>query len=100
MGKIPWAIKDGQKDYKMRFNMPGMNKNDVKVWVEENMLVVKAEKELREHHEGQANESEESSTGHETGLPVAMVGINTGSPFRKISSLRKLRHRSKMVFFT
>ncbi|KAL2322674.1 hypothetical protein Fmac_027053 [Flemingia macrophylla] len=29
-GKIPWAIKEGQKDYKMRFNMPGMNKNDVK----------------------------------------------------------------------
>ena len=45
--------------------MPGMNKNDVKVCVEESMLVVKAEKELREHHEGQANESEESSTGHE-----------------------------------
>lgn len=58
-GKIPWAIKEGQKDYKMRFNMPGMNKNDVKVWIEENMLVVKAEKVAREHHEGQANGSEE-----------------------------------------
>ncbi|KHM99542.1 Small heat shock protein, chloroplastic [Glycine soja] len=50
-GKIPWAIKEGQKDYKMRFNMPGMNKNDVKVWVEQNMLVVKAEKALQENHE-------------------------------------------------
>ncbi|XP_061340940.1 small heat shock protein, chloroplastic-like [Gastrolobium bilobum] len=61
-GKIPWAIKEGEKDYKMRFNMPGMNKNDVKVWIEENMLVVKAEKTLREHHQGQANGNEELSS--------------------------------------
>lgn len=58
-GKIPWAIKEGQKDYKMRFNMPGMNKNDVKVWVEQNMLVVKAEKALQENHEGQADGNED-----------------------------------------
>ncbi|XP_057431128.1 small heat shock protein, chloroplastic-like [Lotus japonicus] len=65
-GKIPWAIKEGQKDYKMRFNMPGMSKNDVKVWIEENMLVVKAEKVSREqHHESQANGSEELSPEHE-----------------------------------
>lgn len=65
-GKIPWAIKEGQKDYKMRFNMPGMSKNDVKVWIEENMLVVKAEKVPREQqHEGQANGSEELSPEHE-----------------------------------
>ncbi|KAJ1441346.1 HSP20-like chaperone [Sesbania bispinosa] len=64
-GKTPWAIKEGQKDYKMKFNMPGMNKNDVKLWIEENMLVVKAEKVPREHHEGQTNGSEELSTEHE-----------------------------------
>ncbi|KAK7305140.1 hypothetical protein VNO77_43040 [Canavalia gladiata] len=64
-GNIPWAIKEGQKDYKMRFNMPGMNKNDVKVWIEENMLVVKAEKALKEHHEGQANGNEELRSKHE-----------------------------------
>lgn len=65
-GKIPWEIKEGKKDYKMRFNMPGMNKNDVKVWIEENMLVVKAEKVAREHHhEGQANGNEELSPEHE-----------------------------------
>lgn len=64
-GKIPWAIKEGERDYKMRFNMPGMNKNDVKVWIEESMLVVKAEKVLTEHHECQANGNEELSTEHE-----------------------------------
>ncbi|KAL1369803.1 hypothetical protein HN51_000159 [Arachis hypogaea] len=69
-GKLPWLIKEGKKDYKMRFNMPGMNKNDVKIWVEENMLVVKAEKEQRVHHEGQENGSE----GHEDDWPASSYG--------------------------
>ncbi|QCD78294.1 HSP20 family protein [Vigna unguiculata] len=73
-GKIPWAIKEGQKDYRMRFNMPGMNKDDVKIWVEENMLVVKAEKTLREHHEAQANSNEEISTKYEEDWPANSYG--------------------------
>ncbi|KAK2387200.1 hypothetical protein P8452_25430 [Trifolium repens] len=63
--KIPWLIKEEQQDYKLRFNMPGMSKNDVKVWIEENMLVVKAEKTARENHEGQANSGGESSPEHD-----------------------------------
>ncbi|KAK6922334.1 Alpha crystallin/Hsp20 domain [Dillenia turbinata] len=43
-GRTPWEIKEGETAYKMRFDMPGMTKDDVKVWVEEKMLVVKAEK--------------------------------------------------------
>ncbi|KAK6252397.1 hypothetical protein QUC31_014117 [Theobroma cacao] len=38
----------------MRFDMPGMNKDDVKVWVEEKMLVVKAEKKGEEEGEWSA----------------------------------------------
>jgi HSP20 family protein len=63
--KIPWLIKEEQKDYKLRFNMPGMSKNDVKVWIEENMLVVKAEKTARENHEGQSNSDGELSQEHD-----------------------------------
>ncbi|KAL4363915.1 hypothetical protein GQ457_04G008320 [Hibiscus cannabinus] len=40
----PWEIKEREGEYKMRFDMPGMTKDDVEVWVEEKMLVFKAEK--------------------------------------------------------
>ncbi|KAJ0051348.1 hypothetical protein Pint_02893 [Pistacia integerrima] len=33
-----------ENEYRVRFDMPGMTKNGFKVWVEESMLVVKAEK--------------------------------------------------------
>ncbi|XP_073131096.1 small heat shock protein, chloroplastic-like [Henckelia pumila] len=43
-GRTPWDIKEAETEYKMRFDMPGMTKQDVKVWVEDKMLVVQAEK--------------------------------------------------------
>lgn len=58
--RTPWEIKEGQGDYKMRFDMPGMTKQDVKVWVEEKMLVVKAEKKIENGEaEGEKQEEEE-----------------------------------------
>lgn len=50
-GRTPWEIREGENEYKMRFDMPGMTKKDVKVWVEEKMLLVKAEKEAEEGEE-------------------------------------------------
>lgn len=59
-GRTPWEIKEGEADYKMRFDMPGMTKRDVKVWVEEKMLVVKAEK-AAEKKDGVGMEEEDGS---------------------------------------
>ncbi|KAK4846830.1 hypothetical protein QYF36_022366 [Acer negundo] len=58
-GRTPWAIKERENEYKIRFDMPGMTKNDVKVWIEEkNMLVIKAEK-VPGKRENQVNGAEE-----------------------------------------
>ncbi|KAL4573889.1 hypothetical protein LXL04_020710 [Taraxacum kok-saghyz] len=53
-GRTPWEIKEGEEEYKLRFDMPGMTKEDVKVWVEEKMLVLKAEK-VKKDNNGESN---------------------------------------------
>ncbi|CAN0925226.1 Heat shock protein 21, chloroplastic [Linum grandiflorum] len=57
-GRMPWAIQEGETDYKLRFDMPGMAKSDVKCWVEDNMLVLKGEKVLTDNNNqnGSAND--------------------------------------------
>ncbi|XXG45126.1 hypothetical protein AAC387_Pa02g0293 [Persea americana] len=50
-GRTPWEIKEGENEYKMQFDMPGMTKKDVRVWVEEKMLVIKVEKQAGEEEE-------------------------------------------------
>ncbi|CAN1725394.1 Small heat shock protein, chloroplastic (Fragment) [Linum perenne] len=50
---------EGESDYKLRFDIPGMGKSDVKVWVEDNMLVLKGEKAVNSNNEnGSSNDGE------------------------------------------
>lgn len=84
-GRTPWEIKEGESEYKMRFDMPGMTKEDVRVWVEEKMLVVKAEKSPKRTAENAVAEEEgEEWSAKSYGRYSSRIALPENVEFEKI----------------
>ncbi|OVA20500.1 Alpha crystallin/Hsp20 domain [Macleaya cordata] len=86
-GRTPWDIKEGENDYKLRFDMPGMSKSDVKVWVEEKMLVVKAEKVPQKKEDAVAEaETEDVWSAKSYGRYSSRIALPENVEFEKIKA--------------
>ncbi|KAF5936846.1 hypothetical protein HYC85_024352 [Camellia sinensis] len=85
-GRTPWEIKEGEGEYKMRFNMPGMTKDDVKVYVEEKMLVVKAEKMTKDRNGQESEVENEEWSAKSQGRYSSRVALLENVEFEKIKA--------------
>ena len=50
--RLPWDIVEDEKEVKMRFDMPGLTRDEVKVMVEDDTLVIRGEHKKEEGAEG------------------------------------------------
>ncbi|CAL5439084.1 unnamed protein product [Camellia sinensis] len=85
-GRTPWEIKEGEGEYKMRFDMPGMTKDDMKVYVEEKMLVVMAEKMAKDINGQESEVENEEWSVKSQGRYSSRVALTENVEFEKIKA--------------
>ncbi|XP_040380271.1 small heat shock protein, chloroplastic-like [Oryza brachyantha] len=73
-GRTPWEIKERAGAYLVRYDMPGMTREDVRVSVQDRTLVVAAEKAAKEEAADAGGEEEDEGEGEGEAWPAASFG--------------------------
>ncbi|KAI3735462.1 hypothetical protein L6452_14960 [Arctium lappa] len=68
--RSPWDVEDGENEIKMRFDVPGLSKGDLKVYVDNDMLVIKGEQKQDHDREDNNSWSRQNYSSYQTRIDL------------------------------